>query len=226
MMLLNPDLGLIAVFNSFWTDEPLTHNIKLFEDGEVLDVSKYISQFKNYEKEDQEIYQKASIFDFLESINSAYHTRVSGIKSIVGILSEKGITDVQQLRTCINDNKLLFADFVAICKLGTGKYTYSFASKVFCFINCERFPIIDSIVVAILDKYDFKNKINKSKWGDYSKYIDNYDAFIKAYNLSGKSYKEIDRFLWTYGKILADYWADMGVLSYEPVMFDPNTISK
>ena len=142
------------------------------------------------------------------------------------VVSENGIADKNDLKTRINSGEFPLTSFVKISKAATGKYTYSFASKVYSFINEEKFPIIDSFVVTILSQYDYAGKILRTKWGDYSKFIKNYSAFKNAYNLTNKSFKEIDRFIWTYGKILSDYWADMGVLSFDPVPFDKGTIAE
>lgn len=225
MKLISPTADLVTVFNSFWTDSPLSTTGKLFEEDDEIDLSKYIGQFKAYGKKDSEIYEEQNLQAFLEKINSVYHARVSGIASIVKKLGEQGINSKQSLTTKIHNGEMNLPIFVAHCKAATGKYTYSFASKVFSFIDAERYPIIDSFVATLLAAYEYDEKIEKSKWGDYAQYIKNYNAFKKHFELSEFSFKEVDKFLWTYAKILLDYWADIGVLSYDPVPFDPKTIN-
>ena len=224
MKLINPTFDLIEVFNSFWTATPISTVGKLFEDDDEIDLSKYICQFKEYGEKDTEIAEEQNLKVFLEKINSVYHTRVSGIDSIVEKLEGLGINSKESFAKKINDGEMDLLIFVACCKEATGNYTYSFASKVFSFINEAEYPIIDSFVATLLDNYEYDGKIAKSKWGNYSVYIDNYNAFKRQFGLTDLTFKKLDKFLWTYAKILSDYWSDLGVLSYEPVAFDPKTI--
>lgn len=224
MKLINPTCDIIEVFNSFWTQEPISTVGKLFEDDEEIDLSKYICQFKEYGEKDTEIEEEQNLKNFLEKINSVYHTRVSGIDSVLEKLEGLGINSKEKLAKKINEGEIDLIKFVVCCKEATGNYTYSFASKVFSFINEEEYPIIDSFVVSLLDNYKYDGKIAKSKWGNYSLYVDNYNAFKRHFGLTNESFKKLDKFLWTYAKILLDYWSDLGVLSYESVAFDPKTI--
>lgn len=221
--LITPNRKTVEIFNSFWTPEPITTIIKLFEYDDEIDISKYIAQFKEYGEEDEKIVKKQNLQEFLDKINSVYHTRVARIDLIVKKLEELGIDNKERLAEKINNGEINFMLFMACCKKATNKYTYSFASKVFSFIDEEKYPIIDSFVATLLDTYEY-NGIARSKWGDYSYYIDNYNAFKSHFKLTDMSFKKIDKFLWTYAKIMADYWSDMGVLSFEPVSFDPKTI--
>lgn len=225
MKLISPTREIVANFNSFWTDKPINTIVKLFEEDDEIDISNYIVQFKEYGEEDKKIVDKKNLKEFLEKINSVYHTRVSGIDRLAKELKELGINSKDNLAEKINCGEMTLPQFVSCCKAATGNYTYSFASKVFSFINADEYPIIDSFVATLLDTYEYDDKIPKSKWGDYSKFIENYNSFKKHFGLTSLSFKDVDKFLWTYAKILLDYWADLGVLSYEPVSFDSKTIS-
>ena len=56
----------------------------------------------------------------------------------------------------------------------------------------------------------YKGKtLEKNKWGDYSEYKKSYEDFKTDFALSDCTMKEIDKFLWTYGKILEKYCEDM-----------------
>lgn len=224
MKLITPTCELVEVYNSFWTATPVSTVAKLFEDGDEIDISKYIGQFREYGKKDEEIGKEQDLQIFLEKINSIYHTRVSGIASIVEKLEGLGINSKESLANRISNRKMDLPMFVACCKEATGNYAYSFASKVFSFINEYEYPIIDSFVATLLDTYKYDGKIVKSKWGDYSMYIENCNAFKRQFGLTDLSFKKLDKFLWTYAKILSDYWADLGVLTYQPVAFDPKTL--
>ena len=237
--LIQPDEKIVDLFNSFW-DEPKETKIKLFEDGETINIENYIKGFKDYKAKDDEIKNEKDITKFFEKISVQYSTRVKGgISTIIEMLKEKVINSKDDLACKIKEKKekekFSFNEFMGICKKATGQYTYSFATKVFSFIDEEKYPIMDSIVVTLLDKYlsdeDFegeckenKDKIHKkNKWGDYSKYKESYEVFKKHYKLDC-SLKEIDMFLWTYGKILEKYWEDMGVIRFESISFDPESL--
>ncbi|MBQ6089647.1 MAG: hypothetical protein IJL07_00030 [Lachnospiraceae bacterium] len=225
MNLITPNQEVVEIFNSFWTESPITNEIKLFEDKGKMDITSYIVQFKDYSKKDRTIRDTSDLSAFLSEINSVYHTRVKGIEKLVTKLNRIKVTTQEGLREIIKNQGFTLEDFVNICKMSSGSYTYSFATKVFSFIDDETYPIIDSFVSTLLDNYIYEDKIPKSKWGDYSKYKENYLNFMKHYKLN-ISFKNVDKFLWTYCKILADYWADMGVLHFEPVAFDTNTLKE
>ncbi len=48
---------------------------------------------------------------------------------------------------------------------------------------------------------------------------DNYDSFKNHYGSTEKSYKDIDVFLWTYGRAIRKYWEKMGVLEFGSVSY-------
>ena len=233
--LIQPNEEIVDLFNSFW-DKPKETKIKLFEDGETISIENYIKGLKDYKDNDDEIKKEEKIEVFLEKISVQYRTRVKGgVSKIIEKLKVKKINSKDGLVRAIENEKLSFSEFMGICKDATGQYTYSFATKVFSFIDEEKYPIMDSIVVTLLDKYlsdeDFegeckenKDKIHKkNKWGDYSKYKESYEVFKKHYKLDC-SLKEIDKFLWTYGKILEKYWEDMGVIRFGSISFDPESL--
>ena len=226
MQLLTPNPELVDIFNSFWPNPPAQLCMKLFEDGEEIDISDYIPQFSDYSTKDALINIHKNVLDFLEQINSTYSTRVNDVFKINQKLREIGILDKNTFKSFVSEGRLSLPEFVNLCKQATGKYTYSYATKVFSFIDPSRFPIIDSFVVTMLSEYDYEGdgKTLRTKWGDYSAFKANYDCFMRAFGLENYTYKQIDRFLWTYGKILSDYWSNMGVLSFESVAFDANTI--
>ncbi len=230
MKLITPTCELVDVFNSFWTSKPKTTIVKLFENDGEEDIKKYIEKgkFKDYEGKDDEIKKTQDLQKFLERINGVYHTRISGKKPIEDIktmLEKVGINNKCCLVKRIKNGELSLPTFVGYCKEATGQYTYSFASKVFSFIDEDKYPIIDSFVATLLNAYEYDKKINKSEWGDYSQYVNNYYYFKRQFELEELSFKKIDKFLWTYAKILSYYWSDLGVLSYQPIAFDPKSLN-
>ena len=224
--LITPSIEVVETFNKFWTPNPLKTTIQLFENGDLIDVSNYIGEFSGFEKCDKDIINAGDMESFLKNINDTYHTRVTGISQLVLKLAARDIHDKNALKSCIKKKELTLPQFVKICKETTGDYTYSFATKVFSFLDAN-YPIVDSIVATLLDEYEYEGKISpRSKWGDYSLYIDNYEKFKHAFGLDELSSKKIDKFLWTYGKIIDAYWIDMGVLRFSPVSFNPKTIER
>ena len=115
-----------------------------------------------------------------------------------------------------------------MCKSITHRNEYSFATKVFSFVSTECFndlckdglPIFDSFAVTLLGYYlkKAKKECSISTWGEYRNYKEAYALFKSLYKLDEYNYKQIDVFLWTYGKALQkywkDYWAERGVLSF------------
>ena len=225
--LITPSIEVVETFNEFWTSNPSKTTIQLFEKGDLIDVKNYISEFSDFENGDNDIRNTGDMESFLKKINDTYHTRVTGISQLVLKLADKDIHDKNDLKRCIKEEKLTLPQFVKICKETTGDYTYSFATKVFSFLDEKKYPIVDSIVATLLDEYEYEGKISpRSKWGDYSLYIANYNSFKCEFGLDKLSNKKIDKFLWTYGKIIDAYWIDMGVLRFSAVSFNPKTIER
>ena len=136
--------------------------------------------------------------------------------------------DKKEFEKIVKNERITLPTFVKICKEETLKYQYSFATKVFSFIDRDNYPILDSYVVTMLEAYNCYNygMISKSKWGNYNEYKKNYNKFVNKFNLK-KNFKEIDKFLWTYAKILEWYWEEeIGVLRFESVSFDKKTIQE
>lgn len=83
------------------------------------------------------------------------------------------------------------------------KRFYSFATKYCHKSKPELYPIYDSNVAYILKAYrkldnhfQFKNDDLK----DYAKFKDIIDDFKNHYNLQNFNYRDLDHFLWIYGK--------------------------
>jgi len=225
MALITPTPDVIRIFNSFWTETPETLAIPLFEGDDAIDVGELILEFQSLDEQDENIGNTEDLHDFLREINSKYHTRVrGGVDNIVAALGAHGVMTKQDLIEVVNNNQLTIPAFVDICRHATGTYTYSFATKVFCFVdNNDRFPIIDSYAATVLDAYEYEGKISRNLWGDYEQYRNNYSRFKDAFHIANTN-RETDRFLWTYGKILDAYWIRQGVLRFSTISFNPDTI--
>lgn len=83
---------------------------------------------------------------------------------------------------------------------------YSFATKFCNRINPSRFPIYDSYVDSLLWYYRFDivdKNFRRKELKNYSKFIQVYNCYREAWHLdAGLNYKQIDVFMWTYGKAI------------------------
>lgn len=205
--LISPSKELVEQYNSFWNcDDGTNWYTKLFEEQDYIDIRKYIKEeeFKAYHDHDKSIVETQDIVERMKLINKYYSTRFDYKK-----------IDVEDIRDLTLDG------FVGRCKDCTGTFAYSFATKLFSFLDGDNYPIMDSYVVTLLEYYLKKNgvAVKKTDWGDYEKFKTAYGLFIKKYDLNGLSYKQIDIFLWTYGKAIQSYWQKAGVLSFASIPY-------
>ena len=97
-------------------------------------------------------------------------------------------------------------------------YLYSFSTKFCYWIARDYFPIYDSIANGLLSYY---LNIPPTSLGNYQMYVDAYKSFIDKFNLIECPLKDIDVFLWTYGKALSSKDVQNPVakyISYIPMM--------
>lgn len=82
---------------------------------------------------------------------------------------------------------------------------YSFATKYCNWHNKDAYPIYDSFVDKILIAYRNKDKFSKFENKDlknFERFKDIITDFKNNYNLTTYNLKEIDKFLWIYGKTI------------------------
>lgn len=89
-------------------------------------------------------------------------------------------------------------------KTGKIKYIscYSFATK-YCSFHNNLFPIYDRIIAKMLNLYNYKDKFSEFKIEELRSYdtlISVLNDFLVYYDLNNINYKNIDKFLWQYGK--------------------------
>jgi hypothetical protein len=86
-----------------------------------------------------------------------------------------------------------------------GRRNYSFASKYCSWHVPEAYPIYDRYVDELIWAYQKTDKFAEFKRKElkiYPRYKEVIQAFISYYRLTQFSFKEIDKFLWQYGKEL------------------------
>ena len=141
-------------------------------------------------------------------LDSIYHTRLKSPLRVAykihqlfqnnNLLSKiKNAQDLQEIIYCVYE--IAINDKKADAK---NAYIYSFATK-FCNRINHAFPIYDSYVAGLLYHYSYDNKFTQASLGNYKRFYDTYEKFVKDYKLNEFNFKEIDIFMWTYGKILS-----------------------
>jgi len=107
---------------------------------------------------------------------------------------------------CLNNGDEDIVNKIARLNIsGKDKNFYSFATKYCNWHNREKFPIYDSFVGRMLIKYKEKDGFSDFKkeelrtYRNFKKVINDFRNF---YKLDSFNFKEIDKFLWMYGKEL------------------------
>ena len=136
-------------------------------------------------------------------INDLYSTNIFG--------TFKMAKHIQKLKI---DNGLKIGDPLIVNKisLGHGIRTkrnnkeinfYSFATKYCNWHNRDSYAIYDSFVEKVLLAYNHKDSFSrfyKSDLKDFRQFKRIINDFLTFYGLSNQNLKEIDKFLWIYGK--------------------------
>lgn len=131
-------------------------------------------------------------------LNDFYSTNIFKIYPVACRILELDIDE-----RLANGDITLVNDIASVTINGKKKYFYSFASKYCSHHNQMEFPIYDSYVDIVLryfrkaDKfYNFKNEDLK----DYCKFNNILLKFREYYELQEFSLKELDKYLWQFGK--------------------------
>lgn len=219
--LIKPDSETVGRFNKFWdgVENIQEAEVSIFEGEKPISINGYLPEdYKDYKANDDTIKEllKTDLTKALKVINKCYHTRLR-------------ITDALERDTSWwyrSDNEIKVRDgsfkhFIKLCKKETGKWAYSYATKVYNFINPKEYPIIDSYAVTILNEYmkSVSNNIPRANWGNYEAYRETYREFVQKNGLQKFTYKQIDIFLWTYAYIIKCYWKSIGMLQFETVSY-------
>ena len=236
--LITPTDFIIDYYNDLWmNDKRIDEKIQLFDKGDAMAVGYLLfpnSFESNGEKDDSIIkaFNNNQSKEFLSCINETYSTQLR-IKSDKWNDNRWSINEIKKY----SKQKDIDA-FIQVCKKITNKNTYSFATKVFSFTDRSRYPILDSISVALLKRYyeRFLNKpIKKNEWGNYNDYVKDYTELLDTLKrekliANDTDFKRFDIFLWLYGKAIEKYWEKVGVINFnnERVTYKPKneTIKK
>lgn len=126
------------------------------------------------------------------TINQLYSTRIQNpIPMAWHIYALEGLDDeiADGLTSCVERiGRIIMKD--------KSIYFYSFASKYCSWHNLNAYPIYDIFVELSLNHFDVKQG-NLRIYENLKASVDN---FREKYRLTRFTYKEIDKFLWLYGK--------------------------
>lgn len=163
---------------------------------------------KTYPKNDNyfEILVKVILLDNIYSTNIYYPF----------IMSEKILNIIDfDSRVRTGDQSLIDEIAHIITPKGNSKRCYSFATKYCNRHNPECFPIYDSYVDKLLfnlNKLDNFTSIKRDELKNYDTFNDTILKFKSFYSLEKFSLKEIDQYLWSYGKeIYNQYGKDINI---------------
>lgn len=179
-------------------------------------VKKYINIFNNDERyfsADQAIKklfnsfpENKNIEDVLlkiSVINDLYSTNILGTykmaQHIHNLSIDKGLTKGDPLIV----NKIASGHGITSRKNNREIRFYSFATKYCNWHNIEEYALYDTYVEKTLIAYKMKDSFDsftKSDLKNFPKFKQTIKNFIEYYNLSNINLKEIDKFLWMYGK--------------------------
>jgi len=180
-------------------------------------VAKYLIKFKNnkrYYLADMAIinlFKKFPSNNKLEDIllkisviNDLYSTNIFAVYKLAVHIQKKHI-DKYLFNADTKAINLISSGHKIINKNGKEINFYSFASKYCNWHNKEDYPIYDRFVSKVLIAYRNNDKFSNffnNDLKDYNKFKKVLSDFKQEYNISRYSFKEIDKYLWLYGKEL------------------------
>ena len=132
------------------------------------------------------------------ALNDFYSTNIFSVFSVAQRIIELDVDkrlDEEDVNLLNEIQKVIISD--------KEKHFYSFASKYCSHHRPESYPIYDSYVDQVLRYFRNRDKFYKFKNGDlkeYSVFKRVLAEFQKFYDLQQFSLKEIDRYLWLFGK--------------------------
>ena len=181
-------------------------------------IDTYIKKFNNddrYYPADQAITKLFDAFpknEYLEDIllkisvlNDLYSTNILGTFAMAKHIQKLGIDNALNIGDPHIVNKIAVGHGIKSSKTKKELNFYSFATKYCNWHNLEQYAIFDSFVEKILLAYKKQDKFtNFTKAGlrDFPTFKRVVQDFMCFYDLNGHNLKEIDKFLWIYGKEL------------------------
>lgn len=179
-------------------------------------LDKYIDKFnkdKRYKPADNAIMNLFAAFpnnkkleDILlkiSVINDLYSTNILGTFKMAEHIKQLNIDKQLQIGNPDLVNKIAMGHGIKTKKNNTELNFYSFATKYCNWHNQDSYAIYDSFVEKVLLAYKRKDNFSDFKQADlkvFRKFKKIIDDFAEFYGLTKHNLKEIDKFLWIYGK--------------------------
>lgn len=134
------------------------------------------------------------------ALNSLYNTNIFAVYKVAKRICELHIDPKieQKLPELVNE-------IAPITIRGKTRRNYCFASKYCSWHAPDAYPIYDSFVERLIwayQKVDRFAKFKRKDLQDYPRYKEIVQGFVHFYGLAQFSFKELDKFLWLYGKEL------------------------
>jgi hypothetical protein len=136
-------------------------------------------------------------------INDLYSTNILGTFNMAKHIQKLDIDDELKNGNLIIVNKISLGHGIISKRNGKEINFYSFATKYCNWHNRDDYAVYDSFVKKVLLAYKQKDKFSDFKESD----LKNFEKFKKVvldfkhfYNLTRHDLKQIDKFLWIYGK--------------------------
>ena len=181
-------------------------------------INKYIQEFENderYYKADKAIIrlfesfpENKNIEDILlkiSVINDLYSTKIYGTWRMAKHIQNLNIDDSLNAGDPDLVNKIAIGHGIISKRFNKEINFYSFATKYCNWHNQNDYCIYDTFVDRLLVAYNRQDKFsdfNRVHLKTFSRFKSILSDFINFYNLKEHNYKEIDKFLWIYGKKL------------------------
>jgi len=178
-------------------------------------IQEYLDKFKEdkrYYLADQAIINLFHAFPNNEKIEDIL-LKISVINDLYSTNIFATFKIAEHIRNLNIDKYLISKDLSVVNKIATGHNIhhegkedinfYSFATKYCNWHNQDVYPIYDQFVHKILKAYQMKDNFSNfsdTDLKDYEQFVKTIKDFKQKYNLTQHNMKEIDKFLWIYGK--------------------------
>ena len=183
---LEPDADLVQLYISrFDSDEGLVHA--------DLAIKKLLAQFSRNTDLD-EVWLK------VVAVNQLYNTNIMATYNVAKHIQNLGVDSL------LHQGDSSAVDIIAKVQIGSKVWRfYSFATKYCSFHAPDHYPIYDQYVDRLLNAYRRRNKFamfSSQDLKNYSIFKDVLRQFQTHFGLQGFSSKQLDQFLWMYGREL------------------------
>lgn len=139
------------------------------------------------------------------AINDLYSTNIFGTFILAKHILKLNIDDALAISDPTIVNKIAIGHGISKPKGLGDRNFYSFATKYCNWHKKNEYPIYDSFVEKILIAFRDKDNFSTFKnieLKDFKRFKQIIEDFKKHYNLTQHNLKEIDKFLWIYGKTI------------------------